>query len=164
MTSSTSVIHPDEFRRLCSFFATGVTIVTARHANGDPAGMTASSFASVSLDPPLVSIVVDHAATILPAMLAAKEFTINILSAEQETLSRRFASGLDERFDGVGWERGARDQVLLTGALAHICCAKYAEIPAGDHTIFLGEVLDGSSRHGRPLLHYRGGYADLEQP
>ena len=161
----TSSIDPDNFRRLCGRFATGVAIVTTLDADGRPAGMTANSFASVSLDPPLVSVAIDHAAAIFPAMLAAARFTVNILEAQQEALSRRFAEGLSDRFDGVGWQRSAEAQVVLDGTLAHLRCERWAEVPAGDHTIFIGRVVGGEAAdHGRPLLHYRGGYADPDGP
>lgn len=158
----TAAIDPDNFRRLCGRFATGVTIVTTIDADGFPCGITANSFASVSLDPPLVSVAIDHAATIYPAMRQATRFTVNILEAQQETLSRRFAEGLLDRFDGVGWRRTIDDQVILDGTLAHLCCEKQAEIAAGDHTIFIGRVTGGdAAEHGHPLLHYRGGYVDM---
>ncbi|MGH7593142.1 MAG: flavin reductase family protein [Gemmatimonadales bacterium] len=151
----------DNFRRLCGRFATGVAIVTTQDADGRPAGMTANSFASVSLDPPLVSVAIDRAATILPVLHDAAQFTVNILAAPQEALSRRFAEGLPDRFDGVGWQRSEGAHVILDGTLAHLCCEMWAEIPAGDHTIFIGRVTRGeAAEHRHPLLHYRGGYAD----
>ena len=149
---------PDLFRRLAGRFTTGVTIITTLDADGNPCGMTANSFASVSLNPPLVSVAVDHTATIYPAMRAGSRFAVNILDAQQELLSRRFAEGLDDRFDGVAWQR-INDQVIITGTLAHLCCEKWAEIPAGDHTIFVGQVISGdTNEQGKPLVHYRGGY------
>ena len=163
-TVATASIGPDDFRRLCGHFATGVTIVTAFDAAGAPFGMTANSFASVSLEPPLISVAVDHAATIHPAMRHAPRFAVNILDARQEALSRRFADGLADRFDGVAWQRSAEDHVILTATLAHLCCDKWAEVPAGDHTIFIGRVTGGATaEHGRPLLHYRGGYIDRQE-
>jgi flavin reductase (DIM6/NTAB) family NADH-FMN oxidoreductase RutF len=157
------VIDSDEFRRLCGRFATGVAIVTTFDAAGRPAGMTANSFASASLDPPLISVAIDLIATIHPALLHSPRFAVNILSAEQEALSRRFSSGLPERFDGIGWQPTADGHVILDGALAHLRCDKWATMPAGDHMIFLGRVTGGTTAdHGRPLLHYRGGYADPE--
>ena len=152
-------MNSDTFRHLCGHFATGVTIITTLDADGNPRGMTANSFASVSLDPPLISVAVDHTATIYSAMLAVNGFTVNILDAEQETLSRRFAAGLDDRFDGVPWRRGNSDQVIVDGTLAHLCCTKWAEIPAGDHTVFIGRVTSGAANEqGSPLMHYRGEY------
>jgi len=150
---------PEHFRRLCGHFATGVTIITTLDEQGNPCGMTANSFAAVSLDPPLVSVTVDHGATIYPAMRTSALFTINILEAGQQELSRRFAAGLDDRFDGVDWHRNTSAQVILDHTLAHISCEKWAEVPAGDHTIFIGRVVSGAANaDGRPLLHYRGAY------
>jgi len=157
------MLDPDRFRLVCGRFATGVTIVTTIDANGYPCGMTASSFASVSLAPPLVSVAIDHSAAVHPALRAARYFAINILEEGQEALSRRFAAGLPDRFEGVGWRRGPEGHVLVDDALAWLCCEKIREIPAGDHTIFIGQVSSGDvAEHGRPLLHYRGGYGDLD--
>ncbi|MEO5825090.1 MAG: flavin reductase family protein [Gemmatimonadales bacterium] len=152
-----------DFRQLCGRFATGVTVVTTLDDAGQPAGMTANSFASVSLDPPLISVAVDKAASMYGAITAAQVFTVNILEAHQEALSRRFAAGLPDRFEGVGWHRGTDGQLVLDGVLAHLCCEKWQEFDAGDHTIVIGRVRFGASaEHGRPLLYYRGGYADPE--
>ena len=156
-------MDPFEFRQLCGRFATGVTVVTTLDAAGVPSGMTANSFASVSLDPPLVSVAIDLSASTHAALLQAPRFAINILAAHQEALSRRFASGLSDRFDGVAWQHGLAGQLLLDGALAHIICERWSTIPAGDHTILLGRVIGGAATdHGRPLLYYRGGYADSD--
>lgn len=152
-------MNADRFRALCGRFTTGVTIVTTLDAGGHPFGMTANSFASVSLDPPLISVAVDHAATLYPAMRAGSRFAVNILDAQQESLSRRFAESLDHRFDGVPWHR-TDDQVILDGTLAYLCCDKWAEVVAGDHTIFIGRVTGGdAAANGTPLVHYRGAYA-----
>ena len=149
------------FRQLLGRFATGVTIVTTRAADDTPIGMTASSLASISLIPPLVSVAIDHEATIHAAVVGAPEFAVNILEAKQEALSRRFAGNAAVRFDGVGYRVGERGLVLLDGALAHIECARHAVVEAGDHTIVIGRVIGGSTSDGRPLLYYRGGYAAL---
>ncbi|MEO5799467.1 MAG: flavin reductase family protein [Gemmatimonadales bacterium] len=156
-------MDPFEFRQLCGRFATGVTVVTALDTAGVPVGMTANSLASISLDPPLVSIAIELSASVHEVLLSAPRFAINILESHQEALSRRFASGLADRFEGVGWHRGPDDQVLLDGALAHLICERWTTLPAGDHTVLIGTVVGGSAAdHGRPLLYYRGGYADLE--
>jgi flavin reductase len=155
-------IGPDDFRRVCGHFATGVTIITTIDAQRRPHGMTANSFASVSLDPPLISVAVDHAAAIFPALEAGAQFTVNILADSQEALSRRFAEGLDERFDGVAWHADGTGHVLLDAALAYLRCDKWGEIPAGDHTVFIGRVISGEvNGDGKPLLHYQGRYHAL---
>lgn len=148
-----------QFRQLCGHFATGVVIITATGPDGSPAGMTANSFASVSLSPPLVSVNVDHGADFHPVMQKADGYVFNILDSHQETLSRRFAANLPHRFDGVGYRLDERGFVLLDGALARILCVPHAQFEAGDHTIFVGRVVGGSvTPGGRPLLYYRGGY------
>ncbi|MBK9548069.1 MAG: flavin reductase family protein [Gemmatimonadetes bacterium] len=89
-----------DFRQLCGRFATGIAVVTARDAEGRPAGMTVNSFTSVSLEPPLVLLAIDRAASMHEVLLGATHYTINILEAHQESLSRRFASGNPDRFEG----------------------------------------------------------------
>lgn len=149
------------FRDLCGRFATGIAIVTTFDEHDRPAGMTVNSFASVSLVPPLVSIAIDHAASAYDAIARAERWTVNILESHQEALSRRFASLVAERFEGVGWRRGPDNELLLEGVLAHLVCTRHDAIEAGDHTVLLGRVTGGTAaEHGRPLLYYRGGYAD----
>lgn len=143
-------------------FATGVTVLTVNDPRGRPLGMTASSLASVSLVPPLVSVCVSHEAELHDAMLAAPVFVVNILESGQETLSRRFADPHEDRFDGVGYHRSPEGLVLLDGALAHLECDHHANFPGGDHTIIIGRVIGGTTGEGRPLLYYRGGYGALE--
>ena len=142
-------------------FATGVTVLTVNGPDGHPAGMTASSLASVSLVPPLVSVCVDHEAELHDAILAAPIFVVNVLESGQEVLSRRFADRHDDRFDAVGYHRSPEGLVLLDGALAHLECDRFASYPAGDHTLIIGRVIGGSTGEGRPLLYYRGGYGSL---
>jgi flavin reductase (DIM6/NTAB) family NADH-FMN oxidoreductase RutF len=154
-------VDPARFRQLLGRFATGVTIITVNGEGDRPQGMTASSLASVSLRPPLVSVCIDHAATMHDAILASRVFVVNILESAQEDLSRRFADQHDDRFDGVGYHRSPEGLVLLDGALAHIECERYAVHPGGDHSILLGRVIGGSIGDGHPLLYYRGGYAAL---
>jgi flavin reductase (DIM6/NTAB) family NADH-FMN oxidoreductase RutF len=124
--------------------------------------MTASSLASVSLHPPLVSVCIDHTADLHDAIAASERFVVNILESGQEALSRRFADPHEDRFDGVGYHRSPEGLVLLDGALAHLECDRFASFPGGDHTIIIGRVIGGSIGEGRPLLYYRGGYGGLE--
>jgi len=151
------------FRQLLGRFATGVTVVTTRGASGDPVGMTASSVASVSLDPPLVLVSVDREHEMHAALEAAPYFVMNVLAADQETLSRRFAGDEANRFSGVGFHLNKQGIAVLDGVLAHIECERQSVIPAGDHTVFIGLVIGGSVTDGRPLLYYRGGYAGLRE-
>jgi flavin reductase (DIM6/NTAB) family NADH-FMN oxidoreductase RutF len=151
-----------QFRQLMGRFATGVVVLTIVAPEGRLLGMTANSVASVSLDPPLVSICVDHTAQIHDPILQVEHFAINILSSTQETLARRFSDQYEDRFDGIGYEISPEGLVLLGGALAHIECDRYAHYPGGDHTIVVGRVTGGNTGKGRPLLFYRGGYAAIE--
>ena len=155
-------MDPAQFRELMGRFATGVTVLTVNGPGDRPLGMTASSLASVSLVPPLVSVCVDHAAELHDAILAAPVFVVNILESGQEWLSRRFADKHEDRFDGIGYHRNPEGRVLLDGALAHIVCDRFARYPGGDHTIIIGRVIGGTTGSGHPLLYYRGGYASLE--
>jgi flavin reductase (DIM6/NTAB) family NADH-FMN oxidoreductase RutF len=129
--------------------------------DGKPLGMTANSLASVSLQPPLVSVCVDREAEMHDAILSVSDFVVNILSGHQEALARRFADRYEDRFDGVGYHMSPDGLILLDGALAHLECQRRAEYPSGDHTIVLGRVVGGATTDGRPLLYYRGGYAAL---
>ena len=152
-----------QFRQLMGRFATGVAVLTIVAPDGRLLGMTANSVSSVSLDPPLVSICVDHTAQMHGPILQVEHFAINILSSSQETLARRFSDQFEDRFDGIGYEMSPEGLVLLGGALAHIECDRYAHYPGGDHTIVVGRVTGGgSTSKGRPLLFYRGGYAAIE--
>jgi len=149
------------FRQLLGRFATGVSVLTARDGRGEPQGMTASSIASVSLEPPLLLVAVDHANDMHGAMLGATHFAVNILAADQEALARAFAAEAPNRFDGVGYRENRHGVPLLNGALAYIECTKHAAVPGGDHTVFLGLVTGGEVTERRPLLYYRSGYVNL---
>jgi flavin reductase (DIM6/NTAB) family NADH-FMN oxidoreductase RutF len=157
-------IDPDTFRSVLGRFASGITVLTARDGKGRHFGMTVSAFCSVSLVPPLVLVCVDLAASMHDTLLEASHFAVNILSADQEPVSRRF-SGLDEhhRFDGVGYSIGITGAALLDDVLAHIECRRVANHRAGDHTVVIGEVEAAVAHAARPLLYYRGGYAQLER-
>jgi flavin reductase (DIM6/NTAB) family NADH-FMN oxidoreductase RutF len=151
------------FRQLLGRFATGVTVITARTAKGDPVGMTANSLASVSLDPPLVLVSVERVHEMHTALEHATHWVFNILSSEQEALSRRFAGAEPDRFRGVSYRENERGIAVLDGTVAHIECEKHAAVPGGDHTVFLGLVVGGDASDRRPLLYYRGGYAGLSR-
>jgi len=157
-------VEPPLFRQLLGRFATGVTVLTTRApGGGDPIGMTASSVASVSLDPPLVLVSVDRRHDMYAALEGASHFVLNVLAADQEALSRRFAADAPNRFEGVGFRANKQGIAVLDGVVAHIECEKQAAIPAGDHTLFVGLVVAGNVTDRRPLLYYRGGYAGLRE-
>jgi len=149
------------FRQLLGRFATGVTVITTRDREGRPVGMTASSVAAVSLDPPLLLVSVDRKNVMHDALARAGHFVVNVLAADQEALSRRFASLEENRFEGVGFHPSRLGIPILEGVLAHIECTRDTAVPAGDHTVYFGLVTGGAVTDRHPLLYYRGGYANL---
>lgn len=157
------MIDEDEFRSVMGRFASGVTVVTSMSADGADQGMTVSAFCSLSLDPPLVLICVDRTASMYESLGEADGFIVNILAEKQESLARRF-SGLDpNRFDGIGYSRGSNGIVVLDDVLGYVECKRIATHMGGDHCIYIGQVEVANAREGRPLLYYRGGYAQLER-
>ncbi len=154
-------IEQDLFRAVLGRFASGVTIVTTQDADGRDYGMTVSAFSSLSLDPPLVLVCIDHAASLWPVLRYSEHFAINILASSQEALSRRFSSRDGDRFEGVGFSRGSSGVPMLDDTLAAVECTVTNRVEQGDHTILIGTVEYGVARDLQPLLYYRGGYASL---
>jgi flavin reductase (DIM6/NTAB) family NADH-FMN oxidoreductase RutF len=154
-------IEQDLFRAVLGRFASGVTIVTTQDPDGRDHGMTVSAFSSLSLDPPLVLVCIDHSASIWPVLRHAAHFAINVLASTQEALSRRFSSRDGDRFEGVGFTRGTSGVALLDDTLAAVECTVTTRVEQGDHTILIGTVEFGVARDLQPLLYYRGGYASL---
>ena len=157
------MIDPDTFRAALGRFASGITVVTARDQRGRDHGMTVSAFCSASLEPPMVLICIGHEASMHDLLMRVPEVGINILSESQEALSRRFADPESDRFDGVGYRRGESGAALLDDALVHLECGVLARHEAGDHTIMVCGVDRAALADDRPLLYYRGGYAQLER-
>lgn len=152
------VLDPIAYRRSLGQFATGVTIVTAR-TRGDRVGMTANSFSSVSLDPPLVLWSIKQTSTSFDAFEEASHFAINVLSVDQRHLSGHFGRSDPDKFANVSWSEGIDGAPLLHGTTAIFECQKMAEFEGGDHLIMLGRVLR-FSRYERPaLLFVQGKYA-----
>jgi flavin reductase ActVB len=155
------VLAPDDFRRVLSQFATGVTILTTTDGDGRPTGLTASAFCSVSLDPPLVLVCVDHKSQSYPALRDSHRFAVNVLTSDQEAASRRFASTRLDKFDGIAFTVGDLGVPLIDGALAQLECATVRSHVEGDHTIFVGRVERARVGNGEPLLYFRGRYERL---
>lgn len=151
------------FRSVLGRFATGVTIVTVRDADGQQHGMTVSAFSSLSLEPPLVLVCIDNTATMAPHIATASHFAVNVLTSTQEELSRRFAESLDDRFAGIGYTEGMSGCALLDESLASIECRIVTRHPAGDHVMVIGEVLHAAAHEGSPLLYFRSGYATISR-
>jgi len=145
-------------------FATGVTIVTARTPAGVLVGLTANSFNSVSLQPPLVLWSLSQAAGSMAALSTGSHYAINILAADQKELAERFASGRADRWDGVAYSEGASGAPLLDGAAAHFECFNRSRYEEGDHVIFVGEVERCGHRVGASPLLFHGGRFYTEHP
>lgn len=160
MTQSTSV-QPETAQKLLrdalGSFATGVTVITTVTSEGQRIGLTANSFTSVSLEPPLVLWSLKKNSINLDVFRQASHFAINVLTAQQKDLCFRFASKVDgDRFDGVALEPSRFELPLLADSLARFECSKYHEYDAGDHVMFLGQVEDFSKGHGDALI-FSGG-------
>jgi flavin reductase (DIM6/NTAB) family NADH-FMN oxidoreductase RutF/pimeloyl-ACP methyl ester carboxylesterase len=143
-------------------YGTGITVVTAFSPEGDPIGFTANSFTSVSLDPPLLLFCLANSSKQLRAFQAAQRFAINVLHIGQQPDSVRFASRVENRFEGVDWCVWEDSAPILNQSLASFDCIRHAEYDAGDHRIFVGRVLRASFEPRRdPLLYFRGKYRRL---
>ena len=156
---------PRELRRALGAFATGVTVITTRGPD-HCCGMTANAFSSLSLDPPLVLVCVRRSSELRRAIAANGAFAVNILSADQEPLSRYFASPQRPRgpaaFRDVGWRPSGSGSPILDGCAGHLDCRLRSVQLAGDHVIVIGAVTDLGVREGRsPLLFVHGRYATV---
>jgi flavin reductase (DIM6/NTAB) family NADH-FMN oxidoreductase RutF len=151
-----------EFRSALRHFPAGVTVVTTRDAAGGPSGLTASAFTSVSLDPPLVLVCVDHAATAYPDLQTHGRFAVNLLGKSQEHLARRFALSGGDKFAGVACRPGRTGLPVLDDVVAVLECRIVHRYEGGDHTIFVGQVEDVAVHGGSPLIYFQGGYHHLE--
>lgn len=139
-------------------FATGVTIITTQSADGRPAGITANSFTSLSLEPPLVLWCLALTASSLPVFRDCEHFAVNVLSSGQHHLSRLFATSGADKFAGTEVRDGPLGVPLMEGALAHFVCRNVRQIEAGDHLIVIGEVQHYQVFDGEPLVFHSGSY------
>ena len=150
------------FRDALGCFATGVTIITAMDGEGQPIGLTANSFTSVSLDPPLLLVCVANNAGSAAVLRDAERFAVNVLQIGQQPTSNRFAGKGEERFANTPWEVGEFGTPVLTGSLSSFECARDAVHDGGDHFILVGRVLKAMFEPRRdPLLYFRGKYRRL---
>jgi flavin reductase (DIM6/NTAB) family NADH-FMN oxidoreductase RutF len=147
-----------DFRKALGQFSTGVTVVTTRGIDGRRVGMTANSFSSVSLDPPLVLWSLARQAPSLADFTAASHFAINVLAAHQHHLSRRFSTPLADKFGGVDCSEGTAGVPLIDGAIARFVCRNVRQHDGGDHLIFIGEVERYERFEGAPLVFHAGRY------
>lgn len=161
-------IEPRELRNIFGTFATGVTVITMPTKEG-AWGMTANSFSSLSLDPPLILVSVDKSTRTHEHMLAAGVWAVNILAGDQEKVSRIFAmkdQNEERTMVGTPHRPGTTGAPIIGGCLSYLECRTYATYEGGDHTIFLGEIEDARivQPHGQPLLFFKGRYGSLADP
>lgn len=156
------MIDPPLFRDVMSTFPSGVVVLTAFGEDGGPRGLTVSAFCAVSLEPPLVLVCIDKTSNTLPAVQHTGGFTANILAAGRETLARRMATKLSDKFDGLEWRRpesALGGPILGSDSAAYAVCALRDTIEAGDHWVLIGQVTEGGRRDGaKPMVFSRRVY------
>ena len=145
-------------RQALGRYTTGVTVITCRAADGERVGLTANSFSSLSLDPPLVLWSLRTASPSLAAFQAAKSFAVNVLSEAQVEVSRRFASGLADKFIEGSWADGLNGEPVLAGCAAVIECTAFEQREIGDHWLFVGRVERVNDAAVQPLVYQSGHY------
>ena len=150
-----------EFRRALGHFMTGVTIVTTVDSEGRPRGLTANSFTSVSLEPPLILVCIGQTAASFSEFQTTDRFAVSVLAAEQRDTSKLFASQRDDKFETVAWRMGEGGSPILDTGLAWYECHVHDRILAGDHLILIGRVISCRRKPGRPLGFFQGGYVSL---
>ncbi len=151
-------INSEDFRNALSRFASGVTVVTTKDADGNKQGITVSAFSSVSLDPPLVLICIENSAGSVNAFKNSEMFIVNVLSREQIELSERFASQIADKFAGVDLHLNIDGIPVLSNCLANLTCRVRNVYDGGDHTIFIGEVENAEVNEGDPIVYFRSDY------
>ncbi|MCF6251417.1 MAG: flavin reductase family protein [Methylococcaceae bacterium] len=156
-------VDEQDFKNALKSWATGVTVVTSKTEDFGLKGMTATSFSSVSLNPPQILVCINKSADTGDAVLAGKSFAINILKVDQQEISNQFsgATSQEERFANVNWHEGETGSPVIDDALASIECTVVQQVLAGTHWVIIGEVQSVSCRSGEPLLYYNSSYREL---
>jgi flavin reductase (DIM6/NTAB) family NADH-FMN oxidoreductase RutF len=156
-------IDPREFRNAIGCFATGITVITTIDRDGHPVGLTANSFTSLSLDPPMVLFCLDRKVASFDSFQKDSSFNVNILGADQEDISNRFAKSGSEKWNGFEFDPGHNSCPLLPGSIASFECRTVELFVGGDHVIVTGEVTSMVAAEGDPdpILYYRGRYMRL---
>jgi flavin reductase (DIM6/NTAB) family NADH-FMN oxidoreductase RutF len=158
---SLTTIEQHHFRRVCSKYATGITILTVLDSFRVPHGMTVNSFTSVSLSPPLILVCIDRQTPILSHFKPGTRFGVNVLHEEQKELSTWFARSGHDRFSGMEWHAGETGVPVLPGMLATLECEVSQMIEAGDHLVVIGAALHATWREGQPLVYFNSSYQSL---
>jgi flavin reductase (DIM6/NTAB) family NADH-FMN oxidoreductase RutF len=157
MRENLEPVNAADLRRAFGCFATGVTVITSRSLDGVPIGVTASSFTSVSLAPPLLLVSLSHRLRSLPALRDAGHFTVNILGASQQMLAETFANAAIDKWHGVACEPGPRGAPVIDEAVAVFECETESIVPAGDHDLYLGRIVKMSAAWNLSPLVFHGG-------
>jgi flavin reductase (DIM6/NTAB) family NADH-FMN oxidoreductase RutF len=153
-----AIVDADTMRDVLGYFCSGVTVITAMGTDG-PVGFTCQSFASLSLDPPLVSFAPARSSSSWPKVRDARRFCVNVLADDQDDVSNAFARSGTNKFAGVEWRPGLQGAPVLGGVVAWIDCELWAEYDGGDHTMVAASVVDlGADTARTPLLFHRGTY------
>ena len=164
MSGDETEIDKSELRRVLGGFLTGVTVVTTFDANGLPRGLTANSFTSISLEPPLILVCIgDHAAS-YASFKSGGRFAVNVLSSAQQETSTLFASRRTDKFDVVDWRTGANGAPLIEDALVSLECDVHDRRFYADHMVLIGRVQGFRTLDGAPLGFFRGRYVALDAP
>ncbi len=158
-------VNDQAFKDALKLWASGVTVVTASTTQHGVKGMTATSFSSVSLEPPQILVCINQSADTGEVMLEGKHFAVNILTASQQEVSNQFAGGSSqqERFANVSWHPGKTGSPVLDDALASIECTVVQQVQAGTHWVVIGQVEKVTCNGGDPLLYYNSAYRELSQ-
>lgn len=156
-------INDQEFKDALKLWASGVTVVTANTEKQGLKGMTATSFTSVSMDPPQILVCINQSADTGDVVLESKSFAVNILTKDQQEVSNQFAGSAsqEERFSNVKWHKGKTGVPIFEDALASIECKVVQQVLAGSHWVVIGEIQNVTCRKGEPLLYYNSGYCEL---
>ena len=153
------------YRELLSSFPAGVTVVTAFDAGGNPRGLTLIAFCGVSLEPPLVLVCVDRASNTLPAIRHSGGFTVNFIGHHSDQVARLMATKSGDKFTRIAWRRPRLPEggpILHEDSAAHIVCRTWKALEAGDHWVFIGEVMEGATADRQlPLVFHRRAFVDL---
>lgn len=162
LSDGDTTIDPAQFRRVMATYPTGITVLTATH-QGQPVGMSANSFTSVSLDPPLVLFCAAYSSSTWPQIEAAGHFVVNVMPATAEDLAAQFASKGIDRFEGIDFATGVSGGPVLAAARSYLECEIDAIHEAGDHAVVIGRVVAMGERDEQPpLIFYRSEYRRLE--
>ncbi len=156
-------ITEDEFKTALSLFASGVTVVTTKDADGNLHGLTVSAFCSVSLSPPLILICVDKKTGSHHAFEESLSFVVNILCEDQNDISNHFASPIPDKFKGIEYTLNENKLPVLKNALVNLECRLADAYNGGDHTIFIGEIEKSHIGEGKPLIYCEGSYQKIDE-